>query len=76
MGSAKHYFDDLQYHTVRNMILDEGRRLDGRKTDEGAWPCHGDRFTARPPHVQLFHSRGKPKASPQLPLGTSEDELL
>jgi len=24
-AAAKHYFDDLQYHTVRNMILDEGR---------------------------------------------------
>jgi polyribonucleotide nucleotidyltransferase len=31
---AKRYYNDLEYDIVRNLILDEGHRLDGRKTDE------------------------------------------
>src|SRR5205085_1748467 len=31
---AKKYYSDLEYEVVRNLILDEGKRLDGRKTDE------------------------------------------
>ncbi len=31
---AKKYYSDLEYDIVRNLILDEGKRLDGRKTDE------------------------------------------
>ncbi|MBO5732355.1 MAG: polyribonucleotide nucleotidyltransferase, partial [Alistipes sp.] len=30
----KYFHDDVQKKAMRNMILDEGKRLDGRKTDE------------------------------------------
>ncbi len=32
--AGKYYFEDLLWEVVRNMILDERRRLDGRKLDE------------------------------------------
>ena len=31
---AKKYFEDLQWEVVRNMILDDRKRLDGRELDE------------------------------------------
>ena len=30
----KYFHDDVQKKAMRNMILDEGKRLDGRRTDE------------------------------------------
>ena len=39
----KYFHDDVQKKAMRNMILDEGKRLDGRRTDEirPIWCEHG-----------------------------------
>lgn len=74
-GAAKRYFDDLQYHTVRNMILDDGRRLDGRKTDEVRdLAMEVDMLPS--PHGNALFTRGETQSLTTVTLGTSENELL
>ncbi len=74
-GAAKRYFDDLQYHTVRNMILDDGRRLDGRKTDEVRDLAMEVDYLPGP-HGSALFTRGETQSLTTATLGTSEDELL
>jgi polyribonucleotide nucleotidyltransferase len=72
---AKRYYEDLQYYTVRNMILDESRRLDGRKLDEvrdlamEVDYLHG-------PHGNALFTRGETQSLTTVTLGTKQDELL
>ena len=74
-GAAKRYFDDLQYHTVRDMILDEGVRLDGRKTDEVRGLAMEVDYLPGP-HGSALFTRGETQSLTTATLGTSEDELL
>ena len=74
-GAAKRYFDDLQYHTVRNMILDESVRLDGRKTDEVRGLAMEVDYLPGP-HGSALFTRGETQSLTTVTLGTSEDELL
>ncbi len=74
-GAVKRYFDDLQYHTVRNMILDEGVRLDGRKTDEVRGLAMETDYLPGP-HGSALFTRGETQSLTTATLGTSEDELL
>lgn len=74
-GAAKRYFDDLQYHTVRNMILDEGVRLDGRKTDEVRGLAMEVDYLPGP-HGSALFTRGETQSLTTATLGTPEDELL
>lgn len=72
---AKRYFEDLQYYTVRNMILDESRRLDGRKLDE----VRGLYIETDPlpsPHGSALFTRGETQSLTTVTLGTKADELL
>jgi polyribonucleotide nucleotidyltransferase len=74
-GLVRKYFDELQYYTVRNMILDEGRRLDGRKLDEvRALTMEVDYLPS--PHGSALFTRGETQSLTTVTLGTSEDELL
>ncbi len=75
LGFAKKYFDDLQYYTVRNMILDEGRRLDGRKLDE-VRPLAMEVGYLPGPHGSALFTRGETQSLTTATLGTPEDELL
>ena len=72
---AKKYLEDLQYHTVRNMILDEGKRLDGRKLDE-VRPLTIEIDVLPSPHGAALFTRGETQSLTTVTLGTSEDELL
>jgi polyribonucleotide nucleotidyltransferase len=70
-----HYLSDLQYHVVRDMILDDRIRLDGR-----------DLTTVRPldmmvdllpsPHGCALFTRGETQSLTTVTLGTPLDELL
>jgi polyribonucleotide nucleotidyltransferase len=75
LGFAKKYFEDLQYYTVRNMILDEGRRLDGRKLDE-VRPLFMETDYLPGPHGSALFTRGETQSLTTATLGTPEDELL
>lgn len=72
---AKKYFEDLQYYTVRNMILDESRRLDGRGLEDvRQLTMETDLLPS--PHGSALFTRGETQSLTTVTLGTSEDELL
>ncbi len=58
---------------MRNMILDEGKRLDGRKTDEirPIW-CEVDYLPAA--HGSAIFTRGETQSLTSVTLGTKLDE--
>lgn len=72
---AKRYYDDLQYYTVRNMILDESRRLDGRKLDE-VRGLYIETDYLPSPHGSALFTRGETQSLTTVTLGTKDDELL
>ncbi|HRO43843.1 MAG TPA: polyribonucleotide nucleotidyltransferase, partial [Flavipsychrobacter sp.] len=72
---AKKYLEDLQYYTVRNMILDESRRLDGRGLEDvRQLTMEVDLLPS--PHGSALFTRGETQSLTTVTLGTSEDELL
>jgi polyribonucleotide nucleotidyltransferase len=72
---AKKYLEDLQYYTVRNMILDESKRLDGRGLDE-VRPLTIEVDVLPSPHGAALFTRGETQSLTTVTLGTSENELL
>ena len=74
-GAAKRAFEDLQYHTVRNMILDDGRRLDGRKTDEVRDLAMETDYLPGP-HGSALFTRGETQSLTTVTLGTDDSEVL
>ncbi len=75
LGLAKNVFEDLLYHTVRNMILDESRRLDGRMLDE-VRPLVMETNILPSPHGCALFTRGETQSLTTVTLGTKDDELL
>ena len=75
LAFAKRYYDDLQYYTVRNMILDESRRLDGRKLDE-VRGLYIETDYLPSPHGSALFTRGETQSLTTITLGTKDDELL
>ena len=72
----KRYFhDDVLKKAMRNMILDEGIRLDGRKTDQirPIW-CEVGYLPA--PHGSALFTRGETQSLTTLTLGTKLDEKM
>ena len=69
------YFHDVLKKAMRNMILDEGKRLDGRRTDEirpiwcevGYLPCA---------HGSAIFTRGETQSLSTVTLGTKLDEKM
>lgn len=75
LALAKRYFEDLQYYTVRNMILDESRRLDGRRLDE-IRGLYIETDCLPSPHGSALFTRGETQSLTTVTLGTKDDELL
>ena len=69
------YFHDVQKKAVRNLILDEGMRLDGRKTSEirPIW-CEVDYLPAT--HGSAIFTRGETQSLTTVTLGTKLDEKV
>ncbi|MBR6544148.1 MAG: polyribonucleotide nucleotidyltransferase [Alistipes sp.] len=69
----KYFHDDVQKMAMRNMILDEGLRLDGRKTDEirPIW-CEIDYLPCA--HGSAIFTRGETQSLTTVTLGTKLDE--
>ena len=70
----KRYFhDDVLKKAMRRMILDEGKRLDGRRTDEirPIW-CEVGPLPAA--HGSAIFTRGEPQSLTTVTLGTKLDE--
>ncbi|MCS6991657.1 MAG: polyribonucleotide nucleotidyltransferase [Chitinophagales bacterium] len=72
---AKKYLEDLEYEVVRNLILDEGIRLDGRKPHEirPIW-CEVDYLPSA--HGSALFTRGETQSLTTVTLGTKLDELM
>jgi polyribonucleotide nucleotidyltransferase len=74
-SEAKRHFDDLQYYTVRNMILDQRVRLDGRQLDQ-VRPLNMEIDILPSPHGSSLFTRGETQSLTTVTLGTKDDELL
>ncbi len=72
---AKKYFDDLQWELVRNMILDDRIRLDGRQLDQ-VRPLAMETDPLPTPHGSALFTRGETQSLTTVTLGTPLDELL
>lgn len=69
------YYHDVQKDAVRNMILDESVRLDGRKTDEiRPIVCEVDFLPAA--HGSALFTRGETQSLTTVTLGTKLDEKM
>mgnify|MGYP001107319223 CR=1 FL=1 len=71
----KYFHDDVQKKAMRNMILDEGKRLDGRRTDEirPIW-CEVGYLPAA--HGSAIFTRGETQSLTTVTLGTKMDEKV
>lgn len=71
----KKYYGDLEYEVVRNLILDEGIRLDGRKTDE-IRPIWTEVDYLPSAHGSAVFTRGETQSLTTVTMGTKLDELM
>ena len=69
------YFDDVQRDSMRRSVLDTGKRMDGRATDEirNIW-CEID--TLPMPHGSSLFQRGETMSLSTCTLGTKMDEKM
>lgn len=72
---AKAYYDDLEWHVVRNMILDDRIRLDGRQLDQ-VRPLSMEVDLLPSPHGSVLFTRGETQSLTTCTLGTGDDELM
>ncbi len=72
---VKRYYHEIEKKAVRRLILDEGIRLDGRKTDEirPIW-CEVDYLPAA--HGSAVFTRGETQSLTTVTLGTKLDEKI
>lgn len=72
---AKKYYHEAEYYEMRNMILNKGQRLDGRKTTEirNIW-CEVDILPAA--HGSALFTRGETQSLTTVTLGSKLDEQL
>jgi polyribonucleotide nucleotidyltransferase len=72
---ASTYYGDLQYDVVRDMIVDEKVRLDGRDL-ETVRPLDMEVDVLPSPHGSSLFTRGETQSLTTVTLGTPMDELL
>lgn len=74
-GMINRYYHAVEKEAMRRMILDEGKRLDGRdtKTIRPIW-CQIDALPT--PHGSSIFTRGETQALATVTLGTKSDEKL
>lgn len=74
-AAADRYFEKLKKHIIRDVVLSEGKRLDGRKTDEvrPIW-CEVDYLPST--HGSAIFNRGETQSLTSLTLGTKQDQAL
>ena len=72
---VKRYYHDVEKEAMRNCVLDEGIRLDGRKTTEirPIW-CEVDYLPG--PHGSAIFTRGETQSLSTVTLGTKLDEKI
>ena len=74
-AEATLYYDDVLKNAMRRCVLDEGKRLDGRKTDE-IRPIWCEVSPLPMPHGSAIFTRGETQSLSTCTLGTKLDEKL
>lgn len=74
-AEATRYYDDVLKNAMRRCVLDEGKRLDGRKTDE-IRPIWCEVSPLPMPHGSAIFTRGETQSLSTCTLGTKLDEKL
>ena len=69
------YYHDVEKEAMRRCILDEGKRLDGRKTTE-IRPIWCETSPLPGPHGSAIFTRGETQALATVTLGTKDDEKI
>jgi polyribonucleotide nucleotidyltransferase len=74
-GLAKKYYHDVEYDAIRNLVLDEGKRLDGRTTTQirPIWSEVGYLPSA---HGSAVFTRGETQSLTTVTLGAKDDEQM
>jgi polyribonucleotide nucleotidyltransferase len=72
---VSYYFGELQYHYIRDMILEKKVRLDGRGLAD-VRPLTMEVDTLPSPHGSALFTRGETQSLTTVTLGTPLDELL
>ena len=72
---AKHYFHDVQYDAVRNLLLNEGIRLDGRTTTQ-IRPIWSEVGYLPAAHGSSVFTRGETQSLTSVTLGSKDDEQM
>ncbi|WP_129714686.1 polyribonucleotide nucleotidyltransferase [Pedobacter sp. SYP-B3415] len=72
---AKHYYHDVQYDAVRNLLLDEGIRLDGRTTTQ-IRPIWSEVGYLPAAHGSAVFTRGETQSLTSVTLGSKDDEQM
>ena len=72
---AERYYDKLKKSVIRDVVLTDGKRLDGRKSDEvrPIW-CEVDYLPST--HGSAIFNRGETQALTSLTLGTKQDQQM
>lgn len=74
-GMIDRYYHDVEKEAMRRAILDEGKRLDGRKTTE-IRPIWTEIDCLPGPHGSAIFTRGETQSLTTVTLGTKADEKL
>jgi len=74
-GLISKYYHDVEKEAMRRSILDEGKRLDGRKTDE-IRPIWSEVDYLPGAHGSAVFTRGETQSLTSVTLGTKMDEKL
>ncbi|QQL51187.1 polyribonucleotide nucleotidyltransferase [Mucilaginibacter ginkgonis] len=72
---AKKYYHDVEYDAIRNLVLDEGKRLDGRKTTE-IRPIWSEVSYLPAAHGSAVFTRGETQSLTSVTLGAKTDEQM
>lgn len=72
---AKKYYHEVEYDAMRNLILDEERRLDGRKLDE-IRPIWAEVGYLPSTHGSAVFTRGETQSLTSVTLGSKESEQM
>jgi polyribonucleotide nucleotidyltransferase len=72
---VKKYYEDLKWEVVRNMIVDDRIRLDGRSLDQ-VRPLDMEVDVLPTPHGSALFTRGETQSLTTVTFGTPLDELL
>jgi polyribonucleotide nucleotidyltransferase len=73
--TADRYFEKIKKHVIRDVVLSDGKRLDGRKTTE-VRPIWSEVDYLPSAHGSAIFNRGETQSLTSLTLGTKQDQML